>query len=86
MPVDKRFWRCYNFGIMEKRERNDYDREQAFNRTIKIVCYVLAAVFGAGTVACVIAYAVVRLDILFIPIALCAVVCMISFTYARVKR
>lgn len=71
---------------MEKRERSDSDREEARRKIIGLVCYILAAVFGAGAVACVIAFAVARLDVLFIPIALCAVISMISFTFARIKR
>lgn len=71
---------------MEKRAKNDYDREDARRKIIGIVCYVLAAVFGGGAIGCVIAYIVVRLDVLFIPIALLAAACMISFTFARIKR
>ena len=52
-------------------------------KLIRTVSVIIAAVFALAAVACVIAYVVLRLDILFIPIALCAVVAMISFTYSR---
>lgn len=72
--------------MTEKREKSEADREVAQKRLISIIFYVVAAVFAAGVIGCIIAYALTRLDALFIPIALCAVGCMIAFTYARLKR
>ncbi len=62
-----------------------YEDEEKKRRLIRTVCIVLASVFALAAVACVIAYAVLRLDVLFIPIAVLAVFAMITFTYARIK-
>ena len=62
-----------------------YGDDEKKRRLIRTVCIIIAVVFALGAVACIVVYAVLRLDVLFIPIAVCAVVAMISFTYARVK-
>ncbi len=53
---------------------------------IKIVCYIVSAVTAAGLIGCIVAYALTKLEVLFIPLALCGVIAMIAFTYARIKR
>ena len=59
---------------------NDDDKKI---QILRIVLFALVAVFAVGAVACAISYAVLKLDILFIPMALCAVFALILFTYAR---
>lgn len=72
--------------MTEKNGKNSADREQALKRLITVICYVVAAVAACGAVGCVVAYALTKFDVLFIPIALCGVAAMIAFTFARVKR
>lgn len=72
--------------MTEKHGKNGADREYAVGRLITVICYVVAAVAAAGAVGCIVAYALTKLDVLFIPIALCGTVAIIAFTYARVKR
>ena len=50
---------------------------------LRIVLFALVAVFAIGGVACIVCYIVYRLDVLFIPMALCAVFALILSTYAR---
>ncbi|MCH5162126.1 MAG: hypothetical protein J1G38_01395 [Clostridiales bacterium] len=71
--------------MAERRGKRDDEREERRQRIISIICYVVAAVGGLGVVASAVAYSLTRKDVLFIPLALCAVVCMISFTYARLR-
>ncbi len=52
------------------------------NRT-KIIIAVLAAVFALGAVACIVCIAVLKLNILYIPMAVCLVFALILFTYYR---
>lgn len=52
------------------------------HKVVRILCIVFAALFGCGAVACVCTYIVLSLDVLFIPIALCAVFAIILTTYA----
>lgn len=51
------------------------------NTAVKIICFIVAGLCAVGAVACVIAYAMTKSDVLFIPISLCAVGVMISLTY-----
>lgn len=64
-------------------ERRGDDEKK--RKLIRTVCFIVSVVFALAALACIIVYAVMRLDVLFIPIAICAVVAMISFTYTRVK-
>lgn len=68
------------------RDKNSNDREKSAAMLISIICYVVSAVAAAGLIGCIVAYALTKLDVLFIPLALCGVAAMISFTFARVKR
>ncbi len=52
------------------------------HNVVRILCIVFAALFGCGAVACVCCYIALSLDVLFIPIALCAVFAIILTTYA----
>ena len=56
------------------------------NNAVKIICFAVAGLFAAGVVACIIALVYTRLDVLFIPISLCAVGLMISLTYGFMRR
>lgn len=62
------------------------DRGGAPRNKLSTVCFALFIAFAAAAVACVVAYIITRIDVLFIPIALCAVVAMLTFTYARIGR
>ena len=68
-----------------KGESNGSGDDEKRRGLIRTVCMIIAVVFTIATLACVVVFAILRLDIMFIPIALCAIIAMISFTYARVK-
>lgn len=59
------------------------DKQRNSRKYLRVLLTVLAALMASGAVACAVCYAVLRLDVLFIPIALCAVAGMILFTYSR---
>lgn len=61
---------------------NDDDK----NTAIKVICFVVAGLCAACAVACIVAYAMTELDVLFIPISLCAVGVMIALTYGFSRR
>lgn len=67
------------------RPRADKDDGLERRRLVRLIFTVLAAVFAVGAAACMICYIALKNDILFIPFAVCLVVAMLSFTYARVK-
>ncbi|MCH5160794.1 MAG: hypothetical protein J1G04_02070 [Clostridiales bacterium] len=50
---------------------------------IRVVLYSLAAAFAVGAIVCIGCYVAFKKDVLFIPMALCAVFALILFTYAR---
>ena len=52
-------------------------------RILRIVLFSLVAAFAVGAAVCIGCYIAFRNDVLFIPMALCAVFALILFTYAR---
>ncbi len=50
---------------------------------LRIVLYALVAAFAVGAVSCIACYIAFRNEVLFIPMALCAVFALILSTYAR---
>lgn len=70
-------------GNKPPKDGNDVKNGSSAAKAIRIACAVVAALFAAASLVCIACYAVYRADVLFIPIALCAVVSLISFTYFR---
>ncbi len=84
--LDKSSLNWYNLRMMRNTDnRGPESRDEKRRRIVRLVLFMIAAAFFGGVVGCVVAYALTKNDILFIPIALCAVVAMITFTYARLK-
>lgn len=52
-------------------------------KTLRIILFVLAAVFAAGAAVCVGCYVAYKNGVLFIPMAVCLVFALILFTYAK---
>lgn len=52
-------------------------------RILRIVLYSLVAVFAVGAAVCIGCYIAFKKEVLFIPMALCAVFALILSTYAR---